>query len=70
MTQSMNLVDLFAILPFYLEWAMNHDGENAFAILRMFRMVRVFRILKFGGHVRNLQLFVIGFSEYSDACIV
>lgn len=24
-------------------------------ILRMFRMVRVFRILKFGGHVRNLR---------------
>ena len=59
-TETLNAVDLVAILPW---WASLLSGDNfdvGSPILRMLRMVRVFRILKIGGHVRNLQLFVIG----------
>jgi hypothetical protein len=61
-TETMNLIDLLAIVPFYMELLLSNGGhsENPYAILRMFRMVRVFRVLKFGGHVKNLQLFVLG----------
>eukprot|EP01045_Picozoa_sp_COSAG04_P013277 COSAG04_NODE_933_length_9342_cov_2.591042_6_plen_94_part_00 len=45
-------------------------SDHGAPILRMLRMVRIFRILKFGGHVRNLQLFAIGFKRAQEGLVL
>jgi hypothetical protein len=51
----MNMIDLVAILPFYLELVLKAaaGGEEAevpgLAVFRVVRLVRVFRLLKVGG---------------------
>lgn len=43
----MNIIDLLAILPFYLS-LFKDVGEVDFVFLRLLRLVRVFRIFKLG----------------------
>eukprot|EP00928_Gymnodinium_smaydae_P039375 TRINITY_DN26913_c0_g1_i1.p1 TRINITY_DN26913_c0_g1~~TRINITY_DN26913_c0_g1_i1.p1 ORF type:complete len:841 (-),score=75.29 TRINITY_DN26913_c0_g1_i1:205-2727(-) len=43
--QPMNVIDLAAILPFYLQTVMGLDAAG-FGVLRVLRLIRVFRILK------------------------
>mmetsp|Transcript_17340 Transcript_17340/g.40419 ORF Transcript_17340/g.40419 Transcript_17340/m.40419 type:complete len:1117 (-) Transcript_17340:167-3517(-) len=43
-TQWLNLIDLFAVLPFYIDLVFKIGGSTA--VLRVLRLVRVFRVLK------------------------
>uniref|UniRef100_A0A7S0QZZ5 Ion transport domain-containing protein n=1 Tax=Pyramimonas obovata TaxID=1411642 RepID=A0A7S0QZZ5_9CHLO len=58
----LNVVDLVAILPFFIELAMNALGGGGGAgmagtrIVRMVRLVRVFRVLKLGTHYGKIQV--------------
>jgi hypothetical protein len=54
----MNLVDLFAIAPFYIELLL--AGDVGLSFLRMLRMTRIFRVLKVGSFAGDLQIFVDG----------
>ena len=58
----LNLIDFLSIAPFYAELFLNF-GAGSFAILRMLRMARIFRILKVGSMARDLQLFSSGMAR-------
>ena len=64
LTKIMTLVDLFAILPFYIELAFG--GVLNLAFLRALRMTRIFRVLKVGSYDETLILFVQGFGRCRD----
>eukprot|EP00803_Ostreobium_quekettii_P010940 evm.model.scf_1031.4 EVM.evm.TU.scf_1031.4 scf_1031:27261-34478(-) len=52
-----NLVDLAAILPFYVEVALDFSGVlGQTRILRVTRLVRVFRVLKLGSKINRMQV--------------
>jgi len=51
----MNLIDLAAIAPWYLE-LLGLSGDDS-AVLRVFRLARVVRIFKLGKYATGLQLF-------------
>ena len=53
--EPMNVIDLAAIGPWYLE-ALNLAGSQS-AVLRVFRLTRVIRIFKLGKYAAGLQLF-------------
>jgi hypothetical protein len=51
----LNLIDLAAIAPWYLE-LLGLSGDDS-AVLRIFRLARVVRIFKLGKYATGLQLF-------------
>ena len=54
----LNVIDLLAILPFYVELGLKNTSEQTFslAFLRILRLVRVFRIFKLSRHSSGLQI--------------
>ena len=57
MKNALNVVDLMAVLPFYIEMlAAAGTGLGDTRIVRVIRLVRVFRVLKLGGRVGKLQV--------------
>lgn len=54
----LNVIDLLAILPFYVELGLKNSSEQTFslAFLRILRLVRVFRIFKLSRHSSGLQI--------------
>lgn len=54
----LNVIDLLAILPFYVELGLKNSSEQNFslAFLRILRLVRVFRIFKLSRHSSGLQI--------------
>lgn len=69
MIKPMNVVDLVAILPFYVELlvAAFVDGErgdaSALAVVRVVRITRVFRLLKLGKHNEGLDILKVTMQE-------
>jgi|WetSurMetagenome_2_1015567.scaffolds.fasta_scaffold76691_3 voltage-gated potassium channel len=59
------LIDLIAILPFYLAFA-----STDLRIIRIFRLFRVFRILKLGRYLTSLQLIGNVFKNKKEELIV
>lgn len=52
----LNMIDLIAILPYYITLPMENSSGSSFAILRVIRLVRVFRIFKLSRHSKGLQI--------------
>lgn len=55
--QGMNLVDFFAVAPAYIELALSSEG-GGFAVLRILRLARIFRVVKVGSFKENLDLVI------------
>ena len=53
----MNLIDFFAVAPWYVELAFDAEG-GGFAVLRILRLARIFRIVKVGTFKENLDLVI------------
>ena len=49
-----NIIDLLAILPFWITQIINETG--GFGFLRVVRLVRVFRVFKFGKYSHGLAM--------------
>ena len=44
----LNIVDILAIIPFYVELALLSTGDASSTVFRVLRLVRVFRVFKVG----------------------
>jgi len=53
--ETMNVIDLVAIMPFYVNLMVSEGG--GLAVLRVLRLVRIFRIFKLGKYNSNMQMF-------------
>jgi hypothetical protein len=67
-TQTLNIVDLIAILPFYAEMVLG--GHNSLGIMRILRLARIFRLLKNPAFVDTLTLFVRGYYQARDGLLL
>ena len=56
LTRTMNLIDLVAILPYYLGLAIHGGNESFFKVLRLFRLVRVLRLLRLLTFLKNVEV--------------
>lgn len=61
----LNIIDLVAILPYYITLPMNETRVTSLAVLRVIRLVRVFRIFKLSRHSKGLQ--VLGYTLRSSS---
>ena len=52
----LNVIDLLAILPFFIELATD-GGVNGMQVIRILRLVRVFRVIKLARHSSGLKIF-------------
>ncbi|KNC55591.1 Kcna5-prov protein [Thecamonas trahens ATCC 50062] len=52
----MNIVDLAAILPFYIELALSGNNLGSFAVIRVVRLTRVFRLFKLSKYSKGFGL--------------
>jgi hypothetical protein len=67
-TSPMNIVDIVAILPFYLEILLQAGGS--FGVIRVLRLARVFRVFKVGSMSDNLSLVGEGLSRSASGLTV
>ena len=52
----LNLIDVVAIIPFYITLPLPASSISSLSVLRVLRLVRVFRIFKLSRHSRGLQI--------------
>ena len=52
----LNIIDLVAILPYFISMAINTENMATLSVLRVVRLVRVFRIFKLSRHSIGLQI--------------
>lgn len=61
-----NLVDLLAVLPFWISIGMQDDG-GGLGFVRVIRLVRVFRVFKFGKYSTGIQMFTGAIGKSTQA---
>jgi voltage-gated potassium channel Kch len=68
----MNFVDFIAILPFYLDLAIegSQSSLQTIRIIRIVRLVRIFRLLKVGRYMKFLHVFKVTLKESSEALVL
>ena len=52
----LNLIDLCAILPYFIILSIETKTDSSLGLLRILRLVRVFRVLKLSRHSLGLQM--------------
>ena len=52
----LNIVDVLAILPYFIDLALKNSENFNLAVLRILRLIRVFRIFKLSRHSSGLQI--------------
>ena len=55
----LNMIDLLAILPWYVEKVAGAGGGEALRVLRVLRVVRIFRVFKVGDMKSKLEVFTL-----------
>lgn len=68
-TEPFNVVDLLAILPFFLEMLLAKSTVDL-RILRIIRLVRLFRLFKVGKYSTNTQLIARAMSRSTEALLL
>lgn len=66
----LNIVDIFAILPWYVETIFFPGQNSGLAVLRILRLSRIFRVMKAGGVLSELQLFVEGYKRAREGLLL
>eukprot|EP01059_Diplonema_ambulator_P005690 TRINITY_DN15472_c0_g1_i3.p1 TRINITY_DN15472_c0_g1~~TRINITY_DN15472_c0_g1_i3.p1 ORF type:complete len:465 (+),score=18.06 TRINITY_DN15472_c0_g1_i3:359-1753(+) len=67
----LNILDIVAILPYYLELAMGGDGNaSGFRVLRVIRVVRVFRLLKVARYADGIRLIMLVMGKLGDVLVL
>eukprot|EP00051_Salpingoeca_urceolata_P027651 m.482567 g.482567 ORF g.482567 m.482567 type:complete len:493 (+) comp22586_c0_seq1:415-1893(+) len=61
--QAMNIVDLIAIIPYYISLGLGGSSASSVAIVRILRLMRVTRLFKFSRHAQGLQDMITCISE-------
>ena len=54
--QPLNVVDLVAILPYYIALGLDNSGASSVAVIRVLRLTRVTRLFKFSRHSQGLRV--------------
>jgi hypothetical protein len=68
-SQPLNVVDICAILPGYIE-AFFGVGAGSFAVLRILRLARIFRIIKMGSANQNLNIVFDGLNQSRNGLLL
>jgi len=55
--EPMNLIDLFAIMPYYMSFVITDTGGVARSVSRLLRLCRVLRLLKMAKHNKSIAVF-------------
>ena len=69
----LNIVDLLAIAPYWVEKASCPGGDNCnsgLSIIRLLRLARVFRVLKAGNFAGELQIFIWGYYRAREGLLL
>ena len=64
----LNIVDLISVVPWWFERIAG--GSSGLAVVRMLRFARVFRLLKAGSFLKELQLFVWGYYRAREGLLL
>jgi hypothetical protein len=66
-TNFMNMLDILAVLPWYIEIAMSSDDLGATAVLRIIRLARIFRLFKVSRYSTTILVFTKAILKSSNA---
>jgi hypothetical protein len=65
--EPLNVIDLLAFLPYFLQLATAASGVEALRVLRVVRLLRIFRLLKLSRQSVYMQIMIRSLSQSADA---